>query len=394
MAAAAERLTLSTKIGLSAMGIAGNIAPFLIPLIIGGLVDDYGFTINRASFIAFGDMFGLGVGTLLWAAIMRRAHWRNSALIAMVLVVAANSASAFLTQYYLLFVVRIFAGIGAGMLLALTNSGLSHARDPDRTVGLYMFVVLLFASVAYYVFPHVIETSGMSAFFLSVAAVACLLGLGGQWIPAKLACSEQDGERTASLPDQSVPVWIKASAALGVFFWFFSASLILAYIERIARAASLSTEQIAGSLGFSQLFGAAGGLSAALLSTRLGNRTVPVLIATILAISCCGVLLTQFSPFAFTYAACALIFGWDAIYPYVIGQLKALDHTARLVSISITMMAAGKAFSPLYGGLVLNGTNFEIISWSGFGAFLMALLCFAPSLWITDRQLRAESSNA
>lgn len=393
MTAADEQLPLSAKIGLSAMGIAGNIATFLIPLIIGGLVDDYGYTINRASFVAFGDMFGLGVGTLLWSAIMHHANWRRSAIMAMLLVVTANAASALFTQYSILFAIRILAGTGAGTLLALTNSGLSHSRDPDRTVGLYMFVVLLFASVAYFVFPRVIESSGMVWFFLSLAAVAGMLGLGSFWVPAVIA-SVQVQRDGGGLPlDRTVPTWIKASAALGVFFWFFSASLTLAYIERIARIARLSTEQIALSLGLSQLFGAAGGLSAALLSTRLGNRSVPVLVSTMLAISCCGILLTDFSPFAFTYAVCALIFGWDAIYPYVIGQLKALDHSARLVSISITMMAAGKAFSVLYGGLVLNGTNYEVISWSGIGAFLLALLCFTPSLLISDRQLRAGSNS-
>lgn len=389
MTGAEEQLPLSAKIGLSAMGIAGNIAPFLIPLIIGGLVDDYGYTINRASFVAFGDMFGLGVGTLLWATIMHRANWRRSAIAAMLLVVTANAASALFTQYSVLFGIRILAGIGAGTLLALTNSGLSHARDPDRTVGLYMFVVLLFASVAYYVFPRVIESSGMVWFFASVAAVAGALGLGSLWIPAEIAPAQVQHEGGDALLDRTAPAWIKAGAALGVFFWFFSASLMLAYIERIARVASLSTEQIAGSLGLSQLFGAAGGLSAALLSTRLGNRSIPVFVATLLAVSCCGILLTEFSAFAFTFAACALIFGWDAIYPYVIGQLKALDHSARLVSISITMMAAGKALSPLYGGLVLDGTNYKVISWSGLCAFVLALLCFVPSLSISDRQLRA-----
>ena len=194
--------------------------PFLLPLVIGGLADHYGHTISRASFVAFGDMFGLGVGTLLWAAIISWANWRHSAMAAMVVAVAMNAASAFMTHYQLLLAMRFLAGVGAGALLAITNSGLSHARDPDRTVGLYMFVVLLFAALAYYVFPRFIEASGMAWFFLTIVGVAAVLGLGSLWIPGRIESVRRQQEMKVRDAPAPVANWIRACGALGVFSGF------------------------------------------------------------------------------------------------------------------------------------------------------------------------------
>ena len=63
-------------ISLGVLGIAGNIAVFILPLIVGALVDYVDFSIQQASYIASADMFGLGIGTLVWSRFILTRDWR------------------------------------------------------------------------------------------------------------------------------------------------------------------------------------------------------------------------------------------------------------------------------------------------------------------------------
>lgn len=383
-----QELRIATIIALAAIGIAGNISPFILPIIVGGIVDHLNLNIQQASYVAFSDMSGLGLGTLIWAAVITRANWRYSGLAAIVLLIVANVVSANIDDYTSLLVVRFFAGLGAGMLLAITNSGLSHARDPDRIVGIYMVTVLLFATVALYVFPHMLDNFGLPSLFYTIAAAASVFAFSAFMIPEKLGGQSpvNDEEEDLSLP--KVSMGVKVSSALGVFCFFFAASLFWVYIERIGRAANFDTADIATSLSVSQIFGALGGVTAAVLSTRLGSRFFPVLATIILAVGASAILLTDFTVLGYAIAASALIFSWDAIYPYLIGMLKALDPTARLVSISIAMQAGGKAFSPAFGGLIVVGGVYTAVGWVCILFFVAGFLCFLPGLAVSDKQLK------
>lgn len=379
-------LGLFALIALGAIGVAGNISPFILPIIVGGVVDHLALNIQQASYIAFSDMAGLGIGTLIWSAIITKANWRLSGAIAILLVVVSNLISAQLDTLIPLLVVRFFAGLGAGLLLAITNSGLSHAKDPDRVVGIYMCMVLLFATLALYAFPHLLDAKGVGSMFNTIALVTLALGILVVKIPTKISHSS-----TTTMLDseqQKSKLATRVLASLGVLAFFFAASLVWVYMERMGRAAGFSTDEIAFSLSVSQVFGALGAIAAAVLSTRLGNRWVPMFFAVVLAVLGCLILVTDYTPLWYAVAACAIIFAWDLIYPYVIGMLSVLDSTARLVSISIAMMAAGKALSPVYGSFVLTDESFTVVAWSGAVFFFVSFLLFMPGLIFSDKRLK------
>lgn len=388
-----RELRVSAIVALAAIGIAGNIAPFILPIIVGSIVDHLGLNVQQASYIAFSDMLGLGLGTLIWAAFITRANWRYSGLVSISILIVANIVSANLHDFGALMFARFFAGLGAGLLLAITNSGLSHAKDPDRVVGIYMMSVLLFATLALFGSPHLVENFGLSALFYTIAGFASFFALGAFLIPEKLGGEQQAKEESLDSASNKVPLKVKISSALGVFCFFFAASLFWVYIERIGRAANFNTSDIATSLSTSQFVGALGAVTAAVVSTRLGSRFIPILTAIILAVGASGILLTDFTVFTYAAAASALIFSWNIIYPYLIGLLKALDPSARLVSISIAMQASGKAFSPALGGLIIVGGVYTPVAWVCIIFFLASFLCFLPGLAISDKKLRVELSS-
>lgn len=386
--------SIKQMVALGFLGVAGNMSPFILPLIVGALVDYVDFSIQQASYIASADMFGLGAGTLLWSRYILTADWRKFAFASAVLLFVGNVLCAVTDTFLAVILSRFVAGIGAGLMLAIGVSGLSNTRNPDRVVAIYMILVTMVASLVLYVFPFLLVQSGSRGMFFALAGFACLAGVSSFFVPRvskRIDQSDTQIEEVATPSSSRSGSFFVVSllGVSGVLVVFFGMSLYWVYIERAGVLQGFVTEQMSAGLGTAQFAGVAGALAAAVISTRFGNRMVPVMFTLGLALIASLLVPTTTGFVFFVLSAGALIFAWDMLYPYVIGIMVSLDATARLVTYSMVMMTLGKSLSPAIGAFIVTETDYSGAYWLCVACFLLSAILFIPALLITDKKLKS-----
>ncbi|MEO0998555.1 MAG: hypothetical protein AAFX58_13645, partial [Pseudomonadota bacterium] len=216
-------------VSLAAIGVIGNLAPFIMPVIVGGVVDHLGVSLAAAGYVAFADMSGLGIGAILWSRLIAAANWRVFAAVAVALVVAGNIACTLTTSLYPLMGARVVVGLGSGLLLAIGNSGLTMTRDPDRTIGIVTVIAMLSASVALYSFPLLVASYGVDSMFYGMAALTAIAGLGVFGMPARSPSRGRAAAGPAAPAAGTTPLGMVA--LLGVFLFFAGAIIFWVYVE-------------------------------------------------------------------------------------------------------------------------------------------------------------------
>lgn len=385
--------SVSEMMALGILGIAGNIAVFILPVIVGALVDYVDFSIQQASYIASADMFGLGVGTLAWSKFILTSNWRKFALLSAVLLFVGNAFCAINETFIAVAISRFVAGVGAGLMLTIGVSGLSQTLNPDRVMGIFGMAVTGVASLCLFAFPHLLVASGSEGMFFALAGFACLGGVSCWFIPKFSVVKSPEREQVPTSPAPSHPSPLMQTITIfGVFLVFFCMSLYLVYLERVATANGFAVGQISMALGTAQFTGVAGALTAAVIATRFGNRMLPMMFAIILPLIGALVIANSSSFILFLGASIALIYSWSMLYPYVIGVMISLDATAKLVTYALVAMTLSKSLSPLFGSFLVSETDFDLAYWFCAFGFLGAALLFIPGIRLTDRQLRKNAA--
>ena len=384
--------SLKEIIALGVLGIAGNIAVFILPVIVGALVDYVNLSIQQASYVASADMFGLGIGTFAWSRFILTSNWRIFAFASAVLLFLGNVSCGLSDTFLAVGLSRFVAGIGAGLMLTIGVSGLAQTANPDRVMGLFGMVITAVAALCLYTIPFLLVESGSKGMFFALAGFACLGSVSCWFIPKfSLVKDKSIGKES---PDDNIPSSSHASilnhavTLCGVFLVFFCMSLYLVYLERVGVSNGFVVSQISVGLGTAQFTGVFGAMTAAIISTRFGNRMFPMMFAIALPLLGAVVIATTSSFSLFLASASALIFCWSMLYPYVIGLLISLDVTAKLVAYALVAMTFSKSLSPILGAFLVTETDFSTAYWFCAGGFAFSAVLFLPAIIISDKNLK------
>ena len=79
------------------VGVMGNTGIYLIPLLIGAMVADRGFTDQQAGLVASADLAGYAVMTFVTAMFLIHRNWRRMALVGVAIMFVANIATTFVS---------------------------------------------------------------------------------------------------------------------------------------------------------------------------------------------------------------------------------------------------------------------------------------------------------
>ena len=377
MAAAAQDSYVTSPASiviLAAYGLLGNLAAIILPVVVGSLMDS-GLSTVQVGYAEAGDMGGIAVGALLWSRLILRVNWRIAAACAIPVAVAGNIVCGLVPSFGPVLFGRILSGFGSGLLAAIGSAGLAQTRRPERAFGLASTANMLAAAGLVYAFTFISHSAGSPAVF---AGIACVLGsmmLVVRWLPARppqarlaLASRAVDGPARAT----AIPWRLAALALAGIWAYFLAAMVFWTYIERVAVAAGFATEFIARSLGVGQVMGACGALTTAVLATFLHRRLAPIVGYLALAACAAMIFTTPIHPWPFFAAVCMLFFSWSGAYPYFIGTVVAIDPTARLVSLTITLSFIGKAMAPPIAAYLARGNDYS-------HAYYFSTICFVTS---------------
>ncbi len=327
-----------------------------------------------------GWLFSAELGAMSLATLpawwwMSRLDWRRVALTAGVVFLAANLASAVVTQYETLLAARFIASLAGGTLMILCISCAAGTPNPSRVYAFWVLGQLLLGMLGLLALPGLFATFGLKVVYLILAAImlCCCLPLVSAFPPRFQPLS-------VSRQQPSTALWRQALAVLAVLTFYISLSAVWTFIGTIGSAAGLSPTQVGLVLAAATVCGIIGAGGAALRGTRRADR-LPVWLGYGLLIVSVGLLIGQ--PLLVRYAIAALLFKftWTFVLPFILARVAGLDNSGRLMNSINLVIGGGMAAGPALAGALLQhfASADPLLAAAGVCALLSLILIVAAS---------------
>lgn len=357
------------------LSVTGVLMFKVLPLVVGAAADSFQLGPADLGRLASSDLAGITLAALSAPLWTRRLDWRRCALLALLIVVTGNVASAFVHHLPRLLVIRVVTGVGEGMASSLALVILGTTRNPDRAFGLAVAAPIAVGLAAFQFLPPLVAEHGYAG------VVLCLAGLAALALPLTPLLPRGGRPAPGSAPADGLArgTWSGSVAAglTAAAIYHVGLGAVWAFIERMGVVAGLPRGAIGTQLGLAVLFGLAGALLAAAIGARYG-RLWPLVLAV--AGQCLALLLLgeRMTLTAFGVAACAYQFLWLLSVPYQIGIIASLDATGRFFVLALAAQATGVTLGPLVAGALIVGQDFTPVHALAAGCLLTSLAVFIP----------------
>ena len=364
------------------VGVVGNSVIYLIPLLVGGMVADRGFTEQQAGLLASIDLGGYALATALTAWLVGRVNWRRLAYFGVALMVAANVVTTGLHAFDAFAAARFASGLGCGVLAGLASVSLSQTENPERNFGLLLAAALLFGTTGLWGLPVLLSQYGLNSAYWMLAGLALAVAFAAARLPQGNVAATSTGNSEHRLS------WLLVGMVLlSVTLFWAEQNAVYAYIERLGNAAGLQPTFIGFSLGMANLTGFAGAALVAWLGSRFG-RVLPLVIATCLQLGCLSLLQGELSSFRFIVGLGAMSLAWNVVNPFQLGILAGIDVSGKSLALAATVTGIGLALGPAAGSMAIAFGGYGAILWLAAG---LAVVSFALLL-LPIRRMQAACS--
>jgi MFS transporter, DHA1 family, inner membrane transport protein len=346
-----------------------------LPLLVGAMVDLLGLSTAQAGLIAAADMLGATVSALFLSFVISRGRWRAILVSGICLLTIADAASGFVQHFLPLFLCRIVAGLGEGILLTISNSSIGETPNPDRVFGLSAAGQVAFGSPALYLIPSLLMAHGLRGVFWSLAAMTAAAAALVKHIPnaARVSSASPTDAVKSRLSRKSI------IGLLGVFTFFIAQGGVWAYLDRIGIANHIDAADVAKALATSSVAAFLGACLPSWLDVRWG-RLRPLLVFTLLATISLLVLNEPTTFAVFTAMASLLNFAWNAAPPYQFGALAQIDPTRRTVAFGGALIFAGLSTGPVIAAIIISDGSLRNVGWMGMAFCMLSFSLFGRLL--------------
>jgi predicted MFS family arabinose efflux permease len=368
-----DRNINSPKAIIGAIGVMVMVPMFFLvmPMYVGALSDDYGFTNAQIGYLISIELGSAALASLTALFWLRQVNWRTVLLVFLILLAAVNVLSIVVGgAYEKLLLIRAVAGFSAGAMMAIALAALGDTQNQDRNFAFGVMGQLGISGCLLLVMPYFIGSWGAASVF-AVFLVACVIAIPlARWIPStgKAPIVARITKRESLLP-----LWgLAGSAAI-----FVGQAAVWAFIERMGSAAGLSPPTIGVALGSSVLAGIAGAFVASWLADRKGRR-LPMAVAMIGEIVCLLFLLGGYT--TAVYFAVVIVYSvcWNFWLPYQMAVIAETDVSGKFVALITLSQAVGVAVGPALVGPMISQDNFDPVVWTGIGFAMLAMVMFLP----------------
>lgn len=337
------------------------------PILGGALIDQLGLPLNAIGAIFAAELIAMAVACGTCALLMASVDRRRFALIALLMLVLGNLASAQLHSQGLLLICRMICGASGGAVMAVVYATGALRTSKDSTFAVINIGNLLWGMLLVSSMPVILKSYGVAgAFYL--LAIASALAIAGCW---RVPRNYPEAHRVASGAIR--PFGLTSILLLMLFaLLFFGHSALWVYQERIGKSIGLEPQQIGGILGGSILAGALGAALAGFIGRRLG-LLFPQLLSFGTALLATLVMVYGDSPVAFAATACLIHMVWFFSLPYLLSMAAELDPTGRLAGLGNAAIFVGQGLGPFGAALVVGEGQFRAVGWLAASAYLTAL---------------------
>lgn len=356
--------------------VAGLLDIVILPLWVGGLIESYKFDPQLAGGLVTLFLFGILVSNALLA--FRFYRMPAKAVVSLGLLVpgvaflcmtqVSGSSSA-----YVLAALNLVGGLGAGAGLAMISGVIGRSQNPHQLFAFATFGVSAFAVVFFAITPAMMASMGVNAVFINAGVMMLVASLASVLAFPKIP--ERSGDHEAEPRPGQASSLVLGTCFFGIVFFQMANAVTLSFVERIGNFRGFDSAAIGTML-------AVGGfvpILAPILAALLEKRLSPVWVVP------CGMLFhgflslvlfssSTFLPFAAAYVLVASTVMFTATFAF--GLLAKLDPSARMNALMPTMMAAGSAAGPFFGGTVAKYAGFPQVGVASAGCAALGALCF------------------
>jgi hypothetical protein len=371
-----------TLAGIGAATGAAHIGNNFTTYLVGGLIDRYGFTPVQMGAWSMAETLAYAAAMFLVAPRAQRTSARTLAIVATLLVVAAQAASAGLSLYLPLLAGRVATGFGFGLMNSAVNLAAGRTDHPARAISAGIAVqTVLFAAVNIGL-PMVGASHGVSGMFAALAVLSAVLGFGTLLLPtgrAAVAGPVTAGSHRAPIG----PDGLRVLAAMALFA--FGSLAIWPFMERAAHAIGLPATTFGRYQSLATLLSAAGNLALMAVVARL-PRLAPIALALGACGIACALLTTVTAPGLFAAALILYNVSWFITYPLLLGLAYSTDPTGRLAVMTTGTWLLFQSLGSLGAGFIAQGFGgYQPVGPLGLGACVLAIAAAWPLAARLDR---------
>jgi len=346
----------------------------LLPLIL-GVAQDYR-ALNNTEIGLMSTLFfsGFTLTSLLSFFWIRRFNWKRVNLIALTVSCLALLISGFFHHYTLLKVCMFVAGGAFSVVYGIGATALGDTSNPARCFGLKISAEALLGAVLLLLLPGTL-ISGYGYMGLMTGMVLAVLILVPVllWMPAGGSKVQQKSRKKVHLAWKlRLAVWI---GLLAVATFMFSATMIWAFVERMANEAGFEPVLVGYILSLTLLFAMVGSLIAAVVGNRFGSAK-PFTISTITFLVALAWLSGAGSMVNFAIGSCLLTLAIGGGVTYAVSMVADIDLDGKYVVLTVPSLGFGVMFAPVIGGMLTATHGFTFMLFIG-GVILVVSLFFS-----------------
>jgi predicted MFS family arabinose efflux permease len=371
------------------LGTIGVLGFIVQPGLVQGFVTELRVDPAVANDLAFREMLGIAIATILATLIGDHVSWRLQTAVALVVASLGNILSALSPGLEMLFLARLLAGFGAGFVISISFTVIGTGPRPERGLGLYLVSLLTYGAIGLWAMPSVLATFGLQAIFWAWAVASGAAVFAAFALPAHIR-SQGRGEIHATQTLKDAPIVIILAFLLGVFVYNTSVSIAWANLFLIGLDAGIAEQDVANALLICQFTAIVGALAAVSLAEKFSS-IASVVVGTSGGAAVLALVLG--APSFALFLATVILFNtiWNFAMPFILGLAPTLTASGRLMSVAVAVQMAGLAFGPLLASALLGETEgFETIKWFAIALMLVALLLLVPAM--IDRRHRAKGA--
>lgn len=351
----------------------------MLPLLVGAVTTELGFSDSEAGFLASVDLFGIVLAAVTSPFWVHRFSRKRIALLCVTLLLAGNIWSLNATGFIELCSARFIAEIGSGIAFSISLVTLGEREKPDRYFSIGIGSTIALAVVVFLWLPAIIQQQGITIIFIVQILLAALVGIFIGWTPAY---GEKRSEAHAHAGRK------KGYTRLFLCFIGFSCFTIVeggvwSYVERIGDFSGLSAEYVGEVLALTQVVSLIASIASSTLSTRYG-RFVPLAFGGLVFLISLY-LIQQPQPELYLLGGCMSQFAYIFMLPYLMLLCVELDPSGRYYVLITAFKMGGFAVGPAIVATMLDGSGFVVVSWIGVLFLCLSQLLVIPLALRLDR---------
>ncbi|WP_298291718.1 MFS transporter [Novosphingobium sp.] len=367
--AAHSRLAVAAAI---LMGVVAAFVSNTLPAFLSVLGRARGLSESQAGLCAMADLGGIALGVTACAllpALVQRLGWRMTVASGAMILIAANLASIVITGFAPYLAIRLLAGCGSGIIIAIVYAILAEG-DGARALAIYNIGQLGCAAFAVQFFNTLADTYGVSVLFAIIAGLSAASLALVPFLPR-----ESTREMAAEAQHSHAPETISPAGWTGiaaVFAMFFGVGSVYGFLAYMGAAWGLDAAAVEGDISLVLLAGMAAAGLVTLIGSRFGYQRSMVFGFGLLLLAIA--VLIVFKPVGgFLATAAMFYFAVNFTMAYQFEAVTEVDPSSSAAMLVSGATLGGVATGPAVAGYLVT-RDFVFVNATGFIACTLSLV--------------------